>query len=350
MFLIYRRPCDHDVSRQSHDKRNKMDQLGKRSHEFRKCVMKKTCLTWFGWYVLIAVAFATWFLVQYPEAPANVSPRLPPLPMRAGIAAVSGLACGIPAFLGIMGLYGIGTRLSERARLIAASRGETPKDGVIQPFVGRMTGRGETLTAPLSERPCLLYHYQATHYSGGSRGSTTTNAEGYALAPSAIEIPAGQVQIRAYLEIEFQPDNIDVDKARERLSAYQRTATLFMPDLNLMRNYRETQKYALDDDGAIRYDHGKLDLLDSATRFEEHVVQSGDEVVIFGMYSAARNAIVPDPKSEVMHRARLRKGSISRVARGLVWDAVGSGAVGLFFVAVTVTLTWLFFARMGIFI
>ena len=83
-----------------------------------------------------------------------------------------------------------------------------------------------------------------------------TDAEGYALAPSAIETLTGLVELRAYLDPEFSPETLDDEPSRERLSAYQRTATLFQPTANLMRNYRESQSYLLDDDGAIRYDHG----------------------------------------------------------------------------------------------
>jgi uncharacterized membrane-anchored protein len=38
-------------------------------------------------YAIMALALATWFFVHFPEAPPNVSPRLPPLPLRAAGAA-----------------------------------------------------------------------------------------------------------------------------------------------------------------------------------------------------------------------------------------------------------------------
>ena len=172
-----------------------------------------------------------------------------------------------------------------------------------------------------------------------------TDAEGYALAPSAIETLTGLVELRAYMDLEFTPEIFEDAPSRERLGEYQRTATLFQPTANLMRNYRESQSYLLDDDGAIRYDHGSQGSADEATSFVEHVVQHGDEVVVFGLYSAARNAVVPDPQSEVLHRARLLKGGPGRVARRLTLQAVASGIVGIVFLAGSAGLAYLFFAN-----
>jgi hypothetical protein len=311
--------------------------------------MKKWCLASFAVYAVVAVCFATCFFVRFPEAPPDVSPRLPPLPLRAAGTVGWGLVCAVPTCLGLAGLDGIRIRLRERARLMAAAGGQRPRDGVVQPFVGRMVGRGSTLRAPLSERECLLYHYEASHPSGGKSSNKTKDAEGYALAPASIETPAGPIELRAYLELELSPDTLEDEPSRERLSAYQRTATLYQPTANLMRNYRESETYLLDDDGAIRYDHGSQDSAARSTRFEEHVVQHGDEIVVFGLYSAARDAIVPDPESEVMHRARLRKGKAGRVARGLAFEAIGSGAVGVALLAGAAWLFRLFFSEAAAF-
>jgi hypothetical protein len=305
--------------------------------------MLKSCLAWIGLYILAAVALSVWFFVAYPDAPPDGSPRLPPDPIRASNAAGAALLCAVPAFLAIAGLAGIRTRLRERAQLFAAVRGQEPVDGTTQPFVGRLVARGETLTAPLSGRPCVLYHYQASHKSSGRGASQVTDAEGYALCPVVIDTAAGRFEIRAYLEPEFGPDPIEEDPARARLRAFQRTATLFQPDLNLARNYRESQSFLLDDDGSVRYDHGTQDSARESTRFEEHVVQDGDDVAVIGTYSAARNAVVPDPASEVLHRARVRKGPVAQLARRFAWEAFASGLTGVLFLAATIALVRLFF-------
>jgi hypothetical protein len=311
--------------------------------------MKKWCLASFALYMIMAVALATWFFVHFPEAPPNVSPLLPPLPLRAAGAMGWALVCAIPAFLGLAGLNGLRTRLRERAKMVAAARGKRPRDGVVQPFVGYMVARGEPLTAPLSKRECLLYRYEVSHSSGGKSSSKVTDAEGYALAPSSIDTPAGVVELRTYLDLEFSPDTLENEPSREQLSAYQRTATLYQPTVNLMRNYQVSQSYLLDDDGAIRYDHGSQDSAAKSTLFEEYVVQQGNEVVVLGLYSAARGAIVPDPKNEVMHRARLCKGKVNQVARRLMFQAIASGVVGVALLTGTVWLFRLFFSEAAMF-
>ncbi len=309
--------------------------------------MKKACLVWFGIYGLVAMALAGWFFLRFPEAPPGFTPRLLPVPLRAALAAGAGLGCAIPALLGLAGLDGLRTRLRERAQLNAACFGRQPADGAVQPFPGRLVARGATLRAPLSERECVLYRYEASHTSSGKSSSKVTDAEGYAMAPALLETVAGPVDVRAYLEPEFTPDRLEPEPSRGRLAAHQQTAAVYQPSLDLMRNYREMKSYLLDDDGAIRYDHGKEGGAEKATTFEEHVVLNGDEVVVVGLYSAARGAIVPDPASEILHRARLRKGSVADVSRGFTRQAIVSGVLGALFLVATVLVIWLFFTRIS---
>jgi hypothetical protein len=217
----------------------------------------------------------------------------------------------------------------------------------VQPFVGHMVARGEPLTAPLSKRECLLYRYEASHSSGGKSSSKVTDAEGYGLAPAAIETPAGIVELRAYLDLEFSPDMLENELARERLRTHQGTATLYQPSLDLMRNYRESQTYLLDDDGSICYDHGSQGSAEHSTRFEEHVVQHGDEIVVFGLYSAVRGAVIPNPESEVLHRARLRKGGSHPAAHRLVREAFVSGLIGTAFLVGAAWLARYFFSGLA---
>jgi hypothetical protein len=68
-----------------------------------------------------------------------------------------------------------------------------PKNGSFQAFFGRMLTEGPSLTAPLSERECLLYHYKSEH--SGSKSSTLTDADGYALTPSFLDTYWGKIRI-----------------------------------------------------------------------------------------------------------------------------------------------------------
>ena len=43
--------------------------------------------------------------------------------------------------------------------------------------------------------------------------------------------------------------------------------------------------------------------------------------------------------------ARVRKGSLQQLSRGFVWQAIGSGLVGLLFTAITAGVVWAVFNR-----
>lgn len=298
--------------------------------------MKKYCLLWVGTYLACGVVLAVWFLLRFPEAPPTTTPRLPPLPFRAAGALAAGLIGAVPAIIALASLTGVRELLDKRARLLAAE-GRTPVDGAHQPFVGRLRRTGPPLVAPLSRRECLGYRYEAGDHSGGSHSSRVTQVEGYALTPASLETATGRVHLRAYLELEFTADLLDTAVAAERLRAHLATATLFKPSLDLAANYRESQKHLLDDDGSIRFDEGRANAPDHASWFEERVLQEGDEVAIFGVYSAPRNAIVPDPQEEILRRAILHKGSPRSIARTFIGRTVLNAVLAVVFGA----LTWL---------
>lgn len=293
--------------------------------------MLATCLPLLGIYFGLALALWVWFSIGFPEAPPNTSPRLPPLPYRLALALGAGLIGAFPGALALAGFDGVRSRLLERARLLRAAGATVPVDGAFQPFFGRIVASGPMLVAPLSGRECLLYHYKAYHSSGGSHSTTVTDAEGYALTPSHLDTIAGRVHLLSYLEPDFGEESLDAKSARARLRNYLPTVELFRPSLDLARNFREAAAQLLDDDGTIRSDQGHPDASESASGFSEQIVQHGDEVAVFGMYSAARQAVVPDPAGFITHEARVRKGSLARISRGFAWQAVASGVVGTLF-------------------
>lgn len=305
----------------------------------------KYCLSLVGLYIATSLALASWFFVAYPEAPPNTTPRFPPVEYMATTSAAAGFGCGIPAFLALAGFDGIRIRLRERRRIISAAGFRELRDRSNESFFGRIVSCGTPLTAPLTGRPCVMYHYAATHMSGGRSSTRVTDAEGYALSPCAVDTTGGRVHVRAYLEPEFAADRVDDPAVRDRLTAFQRTSTLTQQGINLAANYREAQVHLLDDDGSIRYDHGFEGDLGHTKLFEEHILQDGDEVAIFGMYSAERCAIVPDPEHELLNMARVRKGSLQQLSRGFVRQAIGSGLVGLLFTAITAGAVWAVFNR-----
>jgi hypothetical protein len=87
-----------------------------------------------------------------------------------------------------------------------------------------------------------------------------------------------------------------------------------------------------------------------AVNFYEQIVQHGDEVAVFGFYSAARGGIVPDPDEEILHMARLRKGSLPQLTSGLIRQAVLSASSAILFASAILGWSYLFFQKVVDFI
>ncbi len=295
--------------------------------------LKRGCLMWVGLYFLMAFALGLWFLICFPDAPPNQSPRLPPLPYRAILAFGAGFIGAIPGIIALGALDGVRTSLKERASLLKTSTKTVPADGFFQTFRGRIMATGPMLVAPLTGRECLLYKYQATKGTDTKGSMRVTHAEGYALTPSYLSTLCGQIRLYAFMELEFPEEYVDKDAARKRLAAFLPTVELFQPSWDLMEHYRETQKHLLDSDGTIRFDKGQPNAAETAADFSEQIVQQGDEVAVFGLYSAAQGGIVPDPGEEILHRARLHKGSLSQVTSEFFRKAGLSAFFGILFAA-----------------
>lgn len=311
--------------------------------------LKRNCLVLVGVYFLLASVLGLWFLICFPEAPPNVSPRLPPLPYRIILAFGAGLIGAIPGSIVLAALHGFPTLLKDRASLLKASSGSDPADGLYQTFQGRILATGPMLVAPLSGRECLLYHYKA-YYKAGTKDLESAHAEGYALTPSCLETPSGQIRLYAYMNLEFVGEYIDTDAARKRLAEYLPKVELFQPSWNLKKDYLEIDKHYLDSDGTIQFDIGWPNAAETATGFSEQIVQHGDEVAVFGLYSAARGGIVPDPDEEILHRARLHKGSIQQLTRTFVWKAILNAFLCILFAAMFWGWIYLFFRHAGTYV
>lgn len=311
---------------------------------------KRSCLMWVGLYFLLAFALGLWFLIDFPKALPNVSPRLPPLPFRAIMAFGAGFIGAIPGVIVLGMLDGVRTSLKERASLLKTSTKTAPADGLYQTFRGRILATGPMLVAPLTGRECLLYRYKAFHNTGGKSNSEITHAEGYALTPSYLETPYGQIRLYAFMELEFVGESVDSDTARKRLAAFLPTVELFKPSWDLMALYQETQNHLLDSDGTIRFDKGQPNAAETATDFREEIVQHGNEVAVFGLYSAARGGIVPDPGEEILHRARLHKGSLSQITHEFFTKAVLGAFLAILFAAAFWGWIYLFFQKAATFI
>jgi len=293
--------------------------------------VKKSCLTWVVVYVLLALGLSAWFSVSVREPVSDISPPPASMPSRVWLVIGGALVGALPGLFAVSMIASAATRLKERGQLRKGAEGRRPPDGERGVFFGRILREGPSLTAPVSGRECLLYRVRITHSESRrstGRGPsppdrTVTDAEGFALTPSVIQTATGLVKLRSFVKPEFKADRFTMSEAGKNVDAYLAAAT-FRGSGNLEDDHRALQAILKNGDGAIRYDRGtgKLDP-GVAHRIEEHIVRNGDEVCVFGKFSSAEAAVVPDPDSPVPMPTRLRRGSLQVLSRRLVLNAIG---------------------------
>ena len=300
--------------------------------------MKRSCLTWAVVYIVLALGLLAWFSAGVREPVSDISPPPASMPSRFWLSLGGAVIGALLALFASSMMVSAVTRLKERFHLHQASEGRRPRDGGRGVFFGRILREGPCLTAPVSGRECLLYRYRITHSESRrstGRGPsppdrTVTDAEGFALTPSVIQTAAGLVKLRAFVTPEFRADRFTMGEVGRNVDAYLEAAT-FRGVGNLEEDHRALQAILKNGDGAIRYDRGtgKIDP-GVAHWIEEHIVRNGDEVCVFGKFSTAEGAIVPDPDSPTLMPTRLRRGSLEFLSRRLALSAVGYalGALG----------------------
>ena len=294
--------------------------------------MKKACLTWVVVYVLLALGLWAWFNVSVREPVSDISPPPASMPSRVGLVIGGAVLGALPALFAVSMMAGAVTRLKERVQLRRAAEGSRPPDGEHGVFFGRILREGPSLTAPVSGRECLLYRYRMTHSErrrSSGRGPSppdrdVTDAEGFALTPSVVQTATGLVELRSFVKPEFKADHFTMSEVGARVEAYL-AATTFRGSGSLDDDDRALQAILADRDGAVRYDRGSRKIDPTVPyMIEEHIVRNGDEVCVFGKFSAAGVAVVPDPDTWMLTPTRLRKGPLESLLRGLALNAFGS--------------------------
>ena len=255
----------------------------------------------------------------------------------------------IPAWLVLCQLSGVWLRIQDRAKLTEASKGHFIADGERGVFYGQIHRDGPPLTAPLSKRDCLLYRYEITHTESrpsrlkstdSSNDSKIYDAEGFALTPSTIHTASGSLKLLTMVTPKFKADRIPSDQAVENYREYLTTATL--QGAGGLDMYPSLKSSIISDtSGAIRYDLGTGQLNPTDQLYiQEHIVQDGETVAVFGKYSAVVSGIVFD---KVGCAVLLYKGSLESMQkdlmRGAKWYAFGAIVLCM----VTAIGVWVFF-------
>ena len=210
--------------------------------------------------------------------------------------------------------------------------GERPRDGKLITVSGHIRATGPTLTAPISGRPAVLYTYEVSHWSSGSRDvRLIKDYSGLALTPSAIDSRYGAIGIFGFPMLSGFSSQLP-ESAMDNVKQY--IANTEFKDLTGFAFggiFKEVSDRLTDDAGEMRHDLRLTtdDLPEDATLSEE-VVAPGEQVTAIGRYSAEKGGLIPDANSPM----QIVRGDAAASSAALWKKAAGAVIGSLFFAAV----------------
>jgi len=277
--------------------------------------LKKTCGLW------IAIYFACAILIGLIAA------------RRLLIAAApAGLIGGFLLWLGIAYFSGIGVKVSKARKLGAALRGDTPRDGDVIAVAGRIMPIQETLTSPFQRLACVAYSYKIQMPQG--RNAAAWEYQGLALVPSLIQGPHGSMKLLAFPELDV-PETLCRDAQQHARDYVQST------------EITEAVPFVKDDTKAprVRVDHRRShpEKIEYAMLYEK-IVPPGQEVCVFGLYSATEGGLTHE-KDQLVPSLTLMNGDAAKIQRTLVRRSIGNAIAAVIFLAATVVGLGIFYAN-----
>jgi hypothetical protein len=234
----------------------------------------------------------------------------------------------VPAWFCITYIWEVARRLKTAAMIRRALSGDAPRDGSMVAAIGRITPNGETLLAPFSKTPCVIYDYKiATGFSNDD----TNLYIGARQTPSTIQTRQGSIRLLAHPDLKLPHQTIPREIALPNAQEYMQSAQIRESGIgNLTSSLKELMDAYKDDDGSVRYDNKVASSTwgIEAAFFVETLVRPGDEVCVIGEYSSQRGGIVPDLKSPLINQATLEPGSrdapLRRARGGMIGYAIGA--------------------------
>jgi ankyrin repeat protein len=216
--------------------------------------------------------------------------------------------------------------------------GERPPDGKLLTVSGPIRATGPALTTPFSGRPAVLYTYDVSHLSQGSRDvHFVKDYSGFAMAPSAIDTRFGAIRIMGFPQLQGFGSQLP-DSAMNNVKEYIANTTFTeMSGFDVIAMYNEVKSRLTDDAGQMRHDlRLTSDEIPPDATLVEEVVTPGEQVTAIGRYSAEKGGLIPDintPLQIVRGDAVASSAALWRKARGTVVAALFFAAVinaGLF--------------------
>jgi len=234
---------------------------------------------------------------------------------------------GTAVWIGLALLHGIRFQIADWRAKQRLARGERPHDGDLAAATGPVSAGFESLTAPFSGRPCVLYEYDIGPPDRG-QGRPARDYVGFGMARCTVRTPYGEIGLGSYpvLESVFESE-ADRDAAEEYVA---NTTFEELEGLALVPKMLSIHKSPppLKEDWQI----GKPSIDVRHAVVTEKLIAPGDTVTAIGRYVAAQNAIVSDTKQKGY--LRLRRGGDAMRVPAFPWNAVWSFFGGIAIVVV----------------
>lgn len=255
--------------------------------------MKRTCSIYLALLAVLAVAY--YFLIT----------SLTHLETSQVLFLTAG--CAFSTWLLLANLFGGSAQnLADRRAIRHAEQNAPLQDGQLEAVIGSIQPRGEPLTSPFRQLPCVAYSYKISHlviHSAGRRGETETDRvtdySGSNRIPVVIQ--SGRGDVRLFGEYDLDNFRQEIDQAQAAANAltyindtsFQQTGLKNMGGVKNMaaqfNQYMNNQDEARRED--VRNGSGDLQFVRDI-RYEEQVIAAGQQVTALGYYSTAQGGLV----------------------------------------------------------
>jgi hypothetical protein len=233
---------------------------------------------------------------------------------------------GVILWLGVLFAVGTVQRVREWRLIRDAFTGAPRGEGETVAVIGRLSATGSPEISPMTATQAVAYKYKITRPAGKN---TQTLYEGFALAPSAIYSNNGIVKLFAFPDLKVKArvlKGAEIEGVMRDSIARTSFSRFGAHFTDIMEGLRRDLG---NDQGRLHVDHSFTEDTDiRGALFSEWVVKPGDNVCVIGRYSAARQAIVPDPH-EPLNLTSLTVGDESSFGRRALMSAFGSAFMSL---------------------
>jgi len=238
------------------------------------------------------------------------------------------LATGTVVWMGAALVHGVRYSIRDWRARRRMARGERPRDGDLVAAIGPIHTTFESLQAPFSGRPCVLYSYEIGPQPSGE-GRSARDYVGYGMTRCGVRTPYGELALGSFPVLEhFFETEVERGAAAEYLANTQFEELSGIAGVVKSMLSVHTSAPPLRKDWKIG--ESMTDI--GHAQVTEKILAPGDTITAFGRYVAASNAIVSDTHEKGF--LRVRRGGDALHVPAIPWNAIGGFFGGLAIIAI----------------